>query len=72
MSAGTFRPSRSAYRLITTIADGATTPVDINAAYVAKFGAPVTGNKIFVKTIPVHGVTGQAGIAMVASSVVVA
>lgn len=72
MSAGTFRPSASKYKLITTIAGGSASPVDINTEYVARLGAPVTGNKIFFKTVPVKIATGQAGIEMVNSAIVVA
>lgn len=72
LSAGTFRPSKSAFRLIGLIPIATATGVDIQADYVAKFGLPVTGNKIFIKLIPVNRVTGQAGPAIVASSVVIA
>lgn len=72
LSPGTFRPSKSAYRLISTIIGGVATGTDINAAYVTKFGAPVTGNKIFIKLIPINDNTGQAGPAIVADAVVVA
>jgi hypothetical protein len=72
LSAGTFRPSKSAYRLINILPAATATGEDINSSYVAKFGAPVTGNKIFIKLIPVNMLTGQAGPAIAADSVVIA
>jgi hypothetical protein len=40
--------------------------------YVARFGALVEGNKVFVKVRPINEVTGQAGAELVTSAVVVA
>lgn len=52
-------PQRSAgrafegdYRLIAFTAAAAASPLDILAAYTARLGAPVTGNRIFVKVLP--------------------
>jgi len=72
LSPGVYRPGASQFRLINVIDPSQATPVDINAAYVTKFGAPLTGRKIFVKLVPVNINTGQAGIGIIASSIVVA
>jgi len=50
----------------------ATSPFDISTEYVALFGDPVTGNKIFVKAFYVSTITGQAGIPVQAQTIVVA
>ena len=41
--------SRSEYRSVFVTAAAAASPADIHAAYVAKFGAMVAGNKVFVR-----------------------
>ncbi len=43
------------YRLIMVTADAAASPADILAAYTARFGVPVTGNKIFVSVTTFFG-----------------
>lgn len=71
LSAGVSKPSNSAFRLIGTVPATTATGVTLNAEYVAKFGAYTDGSKIFIKLIPVSISTGQAGAAIVASSIVV-
>jgi hypothetical protein len=53
---------KNLYRLITVLAPAATTPVDLLAAYTAKFGSTGSiGQKIFVKVEAINTVTGQVG-----------
>ena len=62
----------SAYRLFTTIAAAGTSPANIVAAYTAKFGTLVAGQKIFIKIVPVSTTTGIKGQAITASAIVAA
>jgi hypothetical protein len=55
-------PQRSAgvsfngdYRLLTVTAAAAASPANILAAYTAKFGVPVVGNKIFLSLVTYQG-----------------
>lgn len=48
-NAGVYRPSQSAFRLIGVIPPGTAAPFDINAMYVAKFGEPATGQRVFIQ-----------------------
>lgn len=50
---------KSEYRVITVLAAAATSPADIWAAYVAKFGEPTEGAQVFVSLETVNTVTGQ-------------
>lgn len=62
---------KSQYRLITTLAAAATTPVDLLATYQAKFGSTgTTGQKIFVKVEAVNTSTGQTGTPSQVSAIV--
>lgn len=72
LSPGVRKPSKSKYRLISTIAGAATTPAAVGTAYVAKFGAMTAGANLFVKLIPINSVTGQAGAPIVASDIIAA
>lgn len=67
--AGIYRPSNSAYRLIDVIAGGSATPYAAGAAYTAKFGAFIAGQKIFVKLVGINNTTGQASPAALGSDV---
>lgn len=71
-SPGTFAPSASKYRLIAALTAGTATGEDIHAAYLARFGAILTGQKIFVKIVAVSTTSGIASAPIVASSIVVA
>tara|TARA_R110000868_G_scaffold42833_1_gene144465 strand:+ start:271 stop:957 length:687 start_codon:yes stop_codon:yes gene_type:complete len=62
---------KSEYRQISVIAEAATTPANLLAAYAAKFGNPITGQKTFVRVTPVNNVTGQRGLPLVAYSIAV-
>jgi hypothetical protein len=57
------------YRLTTTIAAATATGFSTFTAYSAKFGAPVTGKKIFTKMIPINSTSGIRGTALGASGV---
>lgn len=70
MSAGRFRPSSSSFRLIGTIPGATASPAVLTAEYALKFGALVAGRKVFFKLVPVHNISGQAGAAIVAQSIV--
>lgn len=50
---------KSEYRLITTLAPAAATPVALGAAYQAKFGTWLVGQKLFFKIVFVNNTTGQ-------------
>lgn len=69
-SAGTNRPSKSAFRLIGLLANGSASPAVFGAAYVAKFGNPIVGGRVFIKVVPINNVTGQAGAGFGTSDIV--
>lgn len=52
---------KNEFRLLTTLPAGTASGADINTVYAARFGAPVTGQRIAVKMIPVLLSTGQLG-----------
>ena len=62
VSQGVFRPSPKAYSLIQVTAAAAASPIDVLATYTAKFGAQVSGRKIFFKLVPFSstGVNGPS------------
>lgn len=68
---GINRPGKSIYRFIGLLPAGTATSFDIWSMYVAKYGAPAAGFKVFVKLVPVNSTTGQAGAAILASTTVV-
>jgi hypothetical protein len=51
LSAGVSRPAKRSYRLIAVTAAAAASPANILTAYTAKFGALVSGRKIFIRGI---------------------
>ena len=63
---------KNEFRVIQVLAPSAATPVALGAAYIAKFGALVEGNKIFVKLVFVDILTGQQVAGPQFSTVVVA
>ena len=64
---------KSQYRLISILAAAAATPVNLKAAYEAKFGSVgLAGQKVFVKSIAVNNTTGQAGTPSSVSGIVAA
>ena len=62
----------SEYRQIGAVAGGGGSPYNFAADYLAKYGAPATGSKVFCKMVPVNNTTGQKGIASSASTLVIA
>jgi hypothetical protein len=62
---------KSEYRLIQVEAAASGTPVDIAAAYTARYGSPVIGQKVFVQIKFVNTVTGQASTTQSASTLVI-
>jgi len=59
---------KSEFRLITTLDAETATPVSVNTEYLAKFGAaPLFGQKVFFKVLPISTDSGQAGSASSAS-----
>lgn len=68
LSAGSNAPSGK-FRDFTTIAAAGTTPANTFAAYVAKFGTPVTGKKIFFRAYVINALTGQRSLPLQASSI---
>jgi len=64
---------KSEYRLIDILAPAAATPVNLKAAYEAKFGSVgVAGQKVFVKLTAVNAATGQEGTPSSVSGIVAA
>lgn len=62
---------KSEYRLLQVAAAAATSPVDIQSAYEARFGVPVAGQKVFVQIKFVNATTGQASTTQSTSTLVV-
>ena len=63
---------KNLYRSVQNFAAAAAGPFDISTAFVALFGDPVIGNKVFVQCFYISTTTGQAGIPVSAMTVVVA
>lgn len=63
---------KNLFRNTSIQAAAATSPYDISADYVALFGDPVVGQKIFVRCFLVSTISGQAGIPVQAQTIVVA
>jgi hypothetical protein len=63
---------KSEYRLLTVLAAAAATPVALGAAYEARFGDLVAGQKIFVRIVFVNTATGQESTPQSISTVVAA
>jgi len=45
-------------------------PIDIWTDYVARFGTPIAGQKVYAKVIPINNTTGQAGVVETVSAIV--
>lgn len=72
LSAGIFRPGKSAFRIIGVQPAPVLGTVDVTTMYVTKFGETVAGTKIFLYTVPVNKTTGEKGFgSAIISSVVV-
>lgn len=59
------------FRFLLSRVAGGTSPWVVTAAYVARFGTPVVGTKLFFGLQPVNVVTGEVGIMLVASTIAV-
>jgi len=62
---------KNEFRFLTFADAAAASPADIKAAYVARFGALVAGQKIGVRVSPINKLTGQKGTG-IAENIVVA
>lgn len=54
---------KNRFRQIGAFAGGGGSPYNFEADYIAKFGSPAAGQKVFVQLVPVVNATGQKGIA---------
>ncbi len=65
---------KSEFRLIGQFTANAVSPFNLAAAYTAKFGSltGTAGKKVFVRTVAISTVTGQAGVPQIASAIVAA
>jgi len=63
---------KSEYRIIKVLVATDTSPDDIWAAYIAKFGSPTVGGKVFVSLETVNVLTGQKSTTSQASTIVAA
>ena len=63
---------KAEYRLVSQFTANTASPLDMAAAYIAKFG-DITGSegmKVFVKTVAVNTTTGQAGVPQATSAII--
>lgn len=51
---------KSEFRVIDTAAAAATFPIAAGSAYIAKFGAPIAGQKVFCRVKTINNTTGEA------------
>lgn len=63
---------KNLFRQVVVATAGSTSPLAITGAFAAVHGAPVEGQKIFVRAFLVSTTTGQAGIPVQGSTIVVA
>jgi len=63
---------KNLFRFTSAEPAAATSPFDVSAEWTALFGDPVVGEKVFVKCFYVSTLTGQAGIPVMAQTIVVA
>jgi len=63
--------SKNQFRVIEVIENGDVSPYDIETSYLAKFGSPAVGQKVFVAMQGINISTGQQGVALQASAIVV-
>lgn len=61
---------KNQYRIIAVLAPAATSPANIFTAYSAKFGAPVSGQKIFFSIQQIDNAGGLVGVPYVVSAIV--
>lgn len=60
------------HRVIATIVGDGGGTYDVTAEYVAKFGAPVAGQKASFKVVPIVTTTGQSGVGATAEAIAIA
>lgn len=65
------RPGRSAFRVVVVKPAATPTNFDLWNDYIARFGTPAVGTRIFVRAIIVSTVTGQASASIVTDAIVV-
>ena len=70
LSAGTYKPSPSKYRLVTVLPAASASPQDIRTEWEAIYGTLVAGNSVFVKIIAIKNSTGFAAPAVIARAIV--
>lgn len=71
MSPGIYN-ANNRFRVITTLAAATVTGEDVGAEYVAKFGALVAGQKLFIRIKDINITTGEVSQSLVAETIVVA
>lgn len=71
MSPGIYN-ANNRFRVITTLAPATATGEDVGAEYVAKFGALVAGQKLFIRIKDINTTTGEVSQSLVAETIVVA
>jgi len=64
--------AKNQYRQIDAVVGGGASPIDIAAAYIAKFGAAPVGTKVFVKMVVVNNASGIKSTASTAYALVTA
>ena len=64
--------ANSRFRYVATGAAAATSPIAIGTEYLAKFGALVEGQKLFIRAKFINATTGEVSQSLVASTIVVA
>lgn len=72
LSPGIEAPNASRFRFIGQIDPTDTSPADLVTEYVAEFGNPVAGQKIFIELRPIATASGQPGTPLRASAIVTA
>lgn len=72
LSPGIEAPNASDFRFIGMIDPADTSPKDLVTEYVAEFGNPIAGQKIFLELRPIATASGQGGTPLRASAIVTA
>lgn len=70
LSPGVDAPNASRFRFIGQIDPTDTSPADLVTEYVAEFGNPIAGQKVFVELRPIATASGQPGTPLRASAIV--
>ena len=64
--------AKNQYRQIDAVTGGGGSPLDFEAAYLAKFGTPPVGTKVFVKIVVIHNASGIKSAASTGYAIVAA